>query len=94
MNKVILERIKPVLQKFSLLQSHQMKITLEIENSPKQAGPDVYSVCTLIHGKKYKNFLIKKKSNDFYRALAEIVDGLQFHLSKANDRLIAKKLNF
>jgi ribosome-associated translation inhibitor RaiA len=85
--EIILERIKPIINKFSLDHKHRVRITLEVVNSPSQAGADVYSITTFIHGITYKNFKMKRSSSDFFRAIADLVDGLQFQLGKENNRI-------
>lgn len=85
------ERIFPIIQKFTSLAGHKITITLEMENSPTQAGPDLFSVSLLVNGKTYKGFKIKKSSDNFYHALAELVDGFCERLGRENDRLAKKK---
>ena len=85
---VIQERISPVIDKFPSLQGHRITLTIEMENSPKQAGPDLFTVSSMVSGKTFKALKIKRCSGNFYHATAELADGLNELLGRENDRLI------
>jgi ribosome-associated translation inhibitor RaiA len=84
---IVKERIEPIIEKFPSLAEHKVTLTLEMENSPNQAGPDLFTVSSMVNGKKFKNLKIKKSSVNFYLATAELVDGLNELLSRESDRL-------
>lgn len=85
---VVEKRIGMVISKFPSLQGHQVTLTLEMENSPQQAGADVFTVSSMINGKIYKDLKLKRSSDHFYQAIAELADGLKVLLSRETDRLI------
>ncbi len=85
---VIQERISPIINKFPSLQGHRITLTVEMENSPKQAGPDLFTVSSIVSGKTFKVLKIKRSSGNFYHATAELADGLNELLAHENDRLI------
>ncbi len=85
---VVQKRIIPIIDKFPSLEGHRITLTLEMENSPKQAGPDLFTVSSMVSGKTYKGLKIKKSSSNFYHATAELADGLNELLSRESDRII------
>lgn len=85
---VIQERISPIIDKFPSLQGHRITLTIEMENSPKQAGPDLFTVSSMVSGKTFKGLKIKRSSGNFYHATAELADGLNELLGRESDRLI------
>jgi ribosome-associated translation inhibitor RaiA len=80
--RIVDERITPVLEKFSVFDGHNVTVTLEMENSPTQAGPDYFKVSTLISGPVFKNIRFEKSSENLYLATAEASDGIQALLGK------------
>lgn len=87
---IVKERIEPVIEKFPSLAGHNVTLTLEMENSPNQAGPDLFTVSSMVTGKTFKNLKIKKSSENFYLATAELVDGFNELLSRESNRLHKK----
>lgn len=85
---IVEERIVPVIEKYPSLAGHKVTLTLEMENSPTQAGPDLFTVSSMVTGKTFKNLKIKKSSENFYLATAELVDGFNELLSRESDRLL------
>ncbi len=88
---IVIEHMGPVLEKFALLKDHQVTLTLEMENSPTQSGPDLFTVSSMVTGKTFKNLRMKKSSGNFYTATAELVDGFKELLSSEVDRLSSRK---
>jgi ribosome-associated translation inhibitor RaiA len=86
--ETVQEKINRVIEKFPSLKDHKITLTLEMENSPKQAGPDLFTVSSMVSGKTYKGLKIKRSSGNFYIATAELADGLKELLSRESDRLI------
>jgi ribosome-associated translation inhibitor RaiA len=88
--QIVKDRIEPVLAKFPKLLDHQVSVTLEMENSPSQAGPDLFNVIIQIKGKTYKFLKTEKSDINLYRAVAMASDGLFELLSKSNDKIKTK----
>ncbi len=80
------ERINPILDKFSSLQGHRITLTIEMENSPRQAGPDLFTVSSMVSGKIYKGLKVKRSSANFYLATAELAESLNQILGRESDR--------
>ncbi len=85
--EIVQDKISPIIEKFSSLEGHRITLTLEMENSPNQAGPDLFTVSSVVSGKTYKDLKIKKSSGNFYLAMAELAEGLNELLSRESDRL-------
>lgn len=88
-----IERMETIIRKFSLLKQSRITITLEMENSPFQAGPDFFSVKVQIIGGKYHGIRIVKSSPNLYIALAEMVELMLENLNNHGDKLRVKERN-
>ncbi|MEZ4814949.1 MAG: hypothetical protein R3A80_07065 [Bdellovibrionota bacterium] len=87
LTKVIVEeRLMPIIEKFPDLRGHRLTATLSMQNSPQQAGPDLFSVRVHIHGKKYKNVILDKSAQSLYVALADICNHLLEKLNREGDK--------
>jgi ribosome-associated translation inhibitor RaiA len=89
--EIVKDRIEPIVEKFPSLAEHKVTLTLEMENSPKQAGPDLFTVSSMVNGKNFKDLRIKKSSENLYLATADLADGLNELFSRESDRLFKKK---
>jgi ribosomal subunit interface protein len=85
---IVSEKIQPIIEKYPALVGHQIVLTLEMENSPNQAGPDLFTVTSMVKGKTYKNLKIKRSSSNFYVAIGELADRFNEQLSKEINRLM------
>jgi hypothetical protein len=88
--QIIQDRIIPVIDKFPSLKGHRITLTSEMENSPKQAGPDLFTISLLISGKIFKGLKIKRASGNYYHAIASLVDGFRELLSHESDRILKR----
>ncbi len=81
------DRVLYLIKKYPQLKSHQITLTVEMENSPLQAGPDLFSVSSIISGPSIKRLKMKKSSHNFYLAVAGLIDSLKLLISDELDRL-------
>ena len=88
---IVTERLSPILEKFSHIRDHRITVTLEMENSPSQAGPDYFTVSTMINGPLYKNIKLEKSSENLYLATAAASDGIQALLGKKTIKIRKNK---
>ncbi len=88
---IVTERLNPIFEKFSKIKDHQITVTLEMENSPSQAGPDFFKVSTMITGPLYKNIKFEKSSENLYLATAATSDGIHVLLKKITTRIREEK---
>ena len=88
-----LERVLTIVERFPDLHDHKINVTLSMENSPTQAGPDVFTVKVLINGKRFRAVLIEKSGATFYLALAEVIDHALERLNRYGDKERVKSRN-
>lgn len=81
------DRIKPLVDKFPSLAECKIHVTLEMENSPFQAGPDLFKVRLFISKGRYKGIMIEKANSNLYIALADVAEHMLERLNRYGDRL-------
>lgn len=84
--EAVAERLGDIVEKFPSLQNHKITVTLFMENSPVQAGPDSFGVRVLIQGAKFKTVSLCKRSPSLYRALADVREHLLETLNRVGDK--------
>ena len=93
------ERIGSLVEKFPDLSESKIQVTLEMQNSPFQAGPDLFKVKVHVLGGRYGGITVEKSDSNLYVALAEVVDHMLEVLNRYGDRVRvrqrkqARKLN-
>ncbi len=80
------ERLGDMVEKFPRLVNHQIVVTLFMENSPAQPGPDSYGVKVLIRGSKYRDIALTKSASSLFHALAEVREHLLEVLNRFGDK--------
>lgn len=85
------ERFETVVDKFPDLCESKMRVTLEMENSPEQAGPDLFTVRIHVSGGRYRDVRLEKSATSLYVALADIVDHMLEKLNRVGDRSRVKE---
>ena len=83
---ITLERLHAALDKFPDLNSHRMTVTISMENSRTQAGPDLFKIKLVIEGRKYGSVVLEKEASNFYVALADLVHHTHERLARCADR--------
>lgn len=84
--EAVKERLGDMVEKFPKLKDHRITVTLFMENSPAQPGPDSFGVKVLIQGRDYRNVSLCKTSPSLYRALADVKEHLLEVLNRTGDR--------
>ncbi len=84
--EAVSERMDALVEKFPDLQACRMQITLEMENSPLQAGPDLFSVKLHIANGRYAGVTVTKSDPNLYKALADISDHMLEKLNRTGDK--------
>ncbi len=77
-------RIEPLVEKFAPLKNSQLLMTLEMENSPEKAGPDLFKIKLRILGGRYTGLQLEKSAQSLYVALADLTE----HLLEAINRRV------
>ena len=85
------ERVETLFQKFPDLSASKIQITLEMENSPSQAGPDLFRVKLHVARGRYDGIVVDKADSSLYVALAEVIDHMLEKLNHIGDRLRVKE---
>lgn len=85
------ERINSVIGKFPSVAQQTVTVTLEMENSPTQPGPDLFSVKVHFQGRRHKSLTIRKSSIELHSALAEVADHLLEAIHRFEERDRSKR---
>lgn len=80
--EAVLERMEAMTRKFEDLRQSRITVTLEMENSPTQAGPDRFRVKLFIAGGRFEGLTISKSDANLYKALAELTDHMLESLNR------------
>jgi ribosome-associated translation inhibitor RaiA len=91
--EAVTERMEAMVHKFPFLKESRISVTLEMENSPVQAGPDLFKVKLQVYGGRYHGIRIVKSSTNLYMALAGVVEVMLENLNTRNDKLRVKERN-
>ncbi len=86
------ERFAGFFLKFPEISANDFQVTLEMENSPHQTGPDFFNVKVLIQKGKYAGVLVKKSRSNLYQALADVCEHLLESLNRHGDKQRIRKI--
>ena len=89
--KAVTDRLDTVVDKFPDLSNSGITVTLEMLNSPVQAGPDLFSIKIHIHSGRYRGIRLQKSSPNLYVALADSIDHILEVLNRFGDRVRVKE---
>ncbi|OQW48492.1 MAG: hypothetical protein A4S09_04755 [Proteobacteria bacterium SG_bin7] len=84
--EIVTERVEVLIEKFKDLSASRIVVTLEMENSPIQAGPDLFSVKLHVFRGRFDGTIVTKSNSNLYVALADVVDHMLEKLNRAGDR--------
>ena len=83
--QVALDRLQDAIVRFPDLEKCRVSVTLSMENSPTQAGPDVFTVKFRCQSGKYKGVILERSASTLYIALAEVSECL-LELNRFGDK--------
>ena len=89
--EAVTERIETLVDKFPDLKESKIQVTLEMENSPAQAGPDLFKVKVHLSRGRYNSITVEKENSNLYIALAEVVDHMLESLNRFGDKVRVKE---
>lgn len=89
--EAVQERVEILVEKFPDLEESKIQITLEMENSPLQAGPDLFKVKLHVARGRYDRITVEKTEPSLYVALAEVADHMLEILNRFGDRARVKE---
>ncbi len=87
------DRADLLIEKFPDLTNSKIQVFLEMQNSPHQAGPDLFKVNLHVSGGRYDGITIEKADPNLYVALAEVADHMLEKLNRFGDKVRVKKIN-
>lgn len=86
-------RIEELIAKFPDLNGSRILVTLEMQNSPLQGGPDVFGVKLIVDSGRYKGVAVEKKDINLYSALANLDHRMLERLNRFGDRKRVRERN-
>ncbi|MBC7691126.1 MAG: HPF/RaiA family ribosome-associated protein [Methylotenera sp.] len=89
----VIERVEALELKFPDLTESRITVTLEMENSPLKAGPDLFTVKLHVVRGRYDGITVTKADQNLYVALAEVVEHMLERLNRFGDRARVKERN-
>lgn len=84
--EAVQERVDALIVKFDDLGESKIQVTLEMENSPEQAGPDLFKVKLHVSRGRYDGTTVEKSHSNLYVALAEVADHMLERLNRYGDK--------
>ncbi len=84
--KIAMDSVNAVIEKFPDLEGSRISITLSMQNSPLQAGPDVFTVKFNCGSGKYKGVILERSASNLYKAMALLSNGLLERLNRFGDK--------
>lgn len=84
------EKMEHVLDQFPELSRSKCFVTLEMENSPRQSGPDVFKTKLRVQGGKFDGLILEKQALSLYIALADLSEHLLERLNRMGDKVRVK----
>jgi len=85
------DKIQGLIEKFPDLKQHSVHVTISMDNSSSQPGPDEFGIKIQIKGKKFGGLILEKRAKSFYVAIAEACEVLLELLNRRTDKLRVKK---
>lgn len=84
--EIVTEKIVGLFEKFADIRKSRVVVTLEMENSQFQAGPDFFNVKIRVVTGKFRGVIVSKSDSSLYKALAEVSENLLEKLSRVSDK--------
>jgi ribosome-associated translation inhibitor RaiA len=89
--EIVKDRIEGLIEKFPDLVRSKIRITFEMENSPTQAGPDLFKVKLHVSHGRYAGITLEKSHSSLYNALADVMEHMLETLNRTSDRVRVKE---
>ena len=86
----VTERVLAVLEKFPQNSRGKAVVYVSMENSPRQAGPDVFGVKVMLQNTVIKNFILSKKAGSLFQATSDLAEGLLETLHRQSERVLRR----
>lgn len=83
-------KFQEVMNRFPELRKERVVVTIGMENSPRQAGADVFTVKVRVETGKYKGLILHKGAPNLYLALGDVSEHLLERLNRLGDKIRVK----
>lgn len=90
---VVTERMEGVFARFEDFRKEQVLMTLTMDNSPQQAGPDRFEISLHCQSGRYRGLRLTRRASHLYAAVAELVDRLPDILNRHGDKKRVSRLH-
>jgi len=70
--EAVLNHLESAQLRFPELERHKVDVTLSMDRSQGDLGPDLFKVKLAVSGKKYKGLTFEKSAMSLYSALSEV----------------------
>ncbi|MEM7646327.1 MAG: hypothetical protein AAF203_05415 [Pseudomonadota bacterium] len=91
--EAIEDRMAPLLKKYKGVNEKDVFIEVEMENSPHQAGRDLFRLKFNIKEGELRGFILEKSDINFYRALSSLANSLPANINRFRARRDRKSYN-
>ncbi len=92
-SNVVLERVGYMIEKFPDLNLSKILVTIEMQNSPVQAGPDLFKVKLVVSRGRYGGIVVDKEDPLLYVAFAKVLDKMLERLNRFGDKVRVKRIS-
>ncbi|MCB0355824.1 MAG: hypothetical protein KDD40_02395 [Bdellovibrionales bacterium] len=86
------ESMNDLVDKFPDLKNSHISLTLSMQNSPTQAGPDLFTVKFYCKTGRYRGVIMQRSAPNLYKALSELSNSLLERLNRFGDKKRVKKI--
>ncbi len=90
---IIQQRLDTIIERFPDLLQRRVTVTLSMQNSPQQAGPDAFNVKFRVSEGRYRGLVVEQSSYHLYAALALVVESLLERLNRHGDKSRMRRLH-
>ncbi len=84
--EMALDRMNRVVERFPELEKSKINVTLSMENSPIQSGPDLFTARVRFNGGRFNSVTLEKSASSLYEALNDMTHHLLERLNRHGDR--------
>ena len=90
---IVQQRLDRIIERFPDLAQRRVTVTLSMQNSPQQAGPDTFNIKFRVSEGRYRGLAVEQSSHHLYAALALVVESLLERLNRHGDKTRMRRLH-
>jgi ribosome-associated translation inhibitor RaiA len=88
---LVVDRVQSVLEKFPQNRRGKAVVYVSMENSPRQAGPDLFGVKVMLKSSIARSMVFSKKAGSLFQATADVADGLLESMHRQHDKMLDRE---